>query len=363
MRRRLDAGAHHHSEAEERRIRDAALDKTIEASFPASDPPSTDPNPDADDAVEPVVARDTVQTILGANGVIGRELSRHLSQLSHRVRQVSRSPKRVNATDELFGADLLDPKATADAIAGSEVAYLVAGLKYDHKVWEEQWPKVMRNTIDACERHGSALVFFDNVYAYGRVNGVMTEQTPYNPVSRKGEVRARIATMLMDEAKRGELRAAIVRAADFYGPGAVLSVTHATVTERLKAGKTPQWIGNATAVHTFTYTRDAARSLALIGNTPSAYGQVWHAVTSKEPMTGEQYVRIACEVARRPYSLQVAPRWMLVLMGILIPLVRENIEMLYQFEYDYRFDSSKVEKALGLTATAYRDGIAATWEE
>ena len=118
-----------------------------------------------------------MQTILGANGVIGRELSRHLPRYSNRIRQVSRSPKQVNATDELFSADLLDAEATADAVAGSEITYLVAGLKYDHKVWEEQWPRVMRNAIDACKRHGSALVFFDNVYAYGRVNGVMREDT------------------------------------------------------------------------------------------------------------------------------------------------------------------------------------------
>ena len=303
-----------------------------------------------------------MQTILGANGVIGRDLSTHLPQYSNRIRQVSRSPKPVNATDELFSADLLDPKATADAVAGSEITYLVAGLRYDHKVWQEQWPRVMRNAIDACKRHGSALVFFDNVYAYGRVNGLMTENTPYNPCSRKGEVRARIATMLADEVKRGELRGTIVRAADFYGPGATLSVTHATVTERLKAGRTPQWIGNAKAVHTFTYTRDAGRSLALLGNTPSAFGQVWHALTSKEPITGEQYVGIACELARRPYALQVAPRWMLRLMGLFVSVVRESIEMLYQFEHDYRFDSSKIERAFGLTATAYREGIGATLE-
>jgi nucleoside-diphosphate-sugar epimerase len=301
-----------------------------------------------------------MQTILGANGVIGRELSRHLPQYSDRIRQVSRSPKPVNATDEVFSADLLDAEATANAVAGSAITYLVAGLKYDHKVWQEQWPMVMRNTIDACRRHGSALVFFDNVYAYGRVDGVMTEDTPYNPCSKKGEVRARIATMLMDVVRRGELRAMIVRAADFYGPGAVLSLTHATVTERLKARKTPQWVGNARAVHTFTYTPDAGRCVALLGNTPSAYGQVWHALTSKEPMTGEQYVRIACELSGRPYALQVAPRWMLFFMGIFVPVLRENMEMLYQFEHDYRFDSSKAERALGLTATGYREGIAAT---
>jgi len=152
----------------------------------------------------------SIQTILGANGVIGHELSRHLPAYTDRIRQVSRRPRRVHSTDDLFIADLLDAKATADAVAGSSVAYLVAGLKYDHRVWQEQWPRVMRNAIDACKRHSTALVFFDNVYAYGRVDGVMTEKTQYNPCSRKGEVRARIATMFMDEVKRGELRIRIV---------------------------------------------------------------------------------------------------------------------------------------------------------
>ena len=300
-----------------------------------------------------------MQTILGANGVIGKELSKLLPQYTDKVRQVSRNPKKVNATDETFAADLLDAKAVSDAVEGSEVAYLVAGLKYDAKVWAEQWPTVMRNAIEACKRHGTKLVFFDNVYAYGKVDGVMSENTPYNPCSRKGEVRATIVTTLMDEVKRGELQGMIVRAADFYGPGAALSLTHSTVHERLKAKKTPQWIGDAQAVHTFTYTPDAGRSVALLGNTPSAYGQVWHALTSKEPMSGEAYVRIACELSGQPFKVQVAPRWMLGLMGLFVPVLRENMEMLYQFEHDYRFDSSKLEQAFTVQATSYREGVKA----
>lgn len=298
-----------------------------------------------------------MQTILGANGVIGNELSKLLPQYTDKVRQVSRHPKQVNASDVLFPADLLDAAAVSEAIKGSDIAYLVAGLKYDAKVWADQWPRFMRNTIDACKRQGTKLVFFDNVYAYGRVDGVMTEDTPYNPCSRKGEVRARIATNLMDEVKRGELQAMIIRAADFYGPNATLSLTHATVLERLRAGKTPQWVGNAKAVHTFTFTPDAGKSVALLGNTPSAYGQVWHALTSKEAITGEQFVRVAFELAGKPYKLQVAPGWMLSLMGLFVPLLRENKEMMYQFERDYRFDSSKVERALNVQATGYREGI------
>ncbi|MGE3841532.1 MAG: NAD-dependent epimerase/dehydratase family protein [Vicinamibacterales bacterium] len=298
-------------------------------------------------------------TILGANGVIGRELSRELASRQIPVRQVSRNPRSFSASDELVKADLLDPTSTADAVAGSAVAYLVAGLPYDHRVWTDQWPRVMSNTIDACRRHECALVFFDNVYAYGRVDGAMTEDTPYNPCSRKGEVRARIATAFMDHVKRGDIRGLLVRSADFYGPGAALSVTHATVFERLKAGKAPQWIGNARAVHTFTYTPDAGAALAQLGATPGAFGEVWHAPTSREPITGESFVGLACELARRPFQLRVAPRWMLALMGVFVPVLRENMEMLYQFEDDYRFDSSKFERAFGRPATPYRVGIAA----
>jgi nucleoside-diphosphate-sugar epimerase len=298
-----------------------------------------------------------MHTILGANGVIAHELSRALVASSPAIRQVSRNPRKVNPADETVVADLLDAQATANAVSGSEVVYLVAGLKYDTTVWQEQWPKVMRNVINACKHHGARLVFFDNVYSYGRVDGLMTEDTPFNPISKKGEVRARIATMLLDEMRNGNLQAMIARAADFYGPNAANSFPHATVFARLKAGKAPQWIGNPNAIHTFTYTPDTGRALVALGRSPEAYGQTWHLPTTKEPLTGADFAHLACELAKQPDKLQVAPRWILRLMGIFVPVLRENEEMMYQFEYDYRFDSSKIGSAFGLQATPYRHGI------
>ncbi len=301
-----------------------------------------------------------MHTILGANGVIAQELSRGLASSSLKIRQVGRSPRKVHPTDETVVADLLDAQATAKAVAGSEVAYLVAGLKYDAAVWQEQWPRVMRNVIDACKEHDARLVFFDNVYVYGRVDGLMTEDTPFNPISRKGEVRARIATMLLDEMEQGNVQAMIVRAADFYGPGAVNSLAYATVFQRLKALKTPQWIGNPDTVHTFTFTPDVGHAVAVLGRSSEAYGKTWHLPTTREPLTGADFVRLACELAGQPYKLQLAPRWMLKLMGIFMPVLRENEEMMYQFVHDYRFDSSRIESALGLKATPYRRGISET---
>ncbi|HVZ20190.1 MAG TPA: hypothetical protein VG871_03970 [Vicinamibacterales bacterium] len=43
--------SHKHTPEQERRIRDAALDETIEDTFPASDALSSDPNPEDEDAL------------------------------------------------------------------------------------------------------------------------------------------------------------------------------------------------------------------------------------------------------------------------------------------------------------------------
>jgi len=301
-----------------------------------------------------------MQTILGANGVIATELSKHLPSYKTTIRQVSRHPKKVNESDELFTADLLNYEQTEKAVAGSEVVYLLAGLPYDIRIWREQWPKVMRNVIDACKKHQSKLVFFDNVYSYGLVTGTMTEETPFNPISKKGEVRAEIATMLLDEVKQGNVQGMIVRGADFYGPGAKLSLTYSTVTERLKVKKGPQWIGSPKVIHTFTYTPDAGKSMAMLGNTASAYNQTWHVLTSKEKMTGEEYVKIACGMMQAKYSLTSMSKFGVRLVGLFVPVLREFVEMMYQFENDYIFDSTKFEKAFNVKATSYEEGIAAT---
>ncbi len=301
-----------------------------------------------------------MHTILGANGTIGKELSRHLPSYTPLIRQVSRNPQKVNPTDELMAADLLNYDQTERAVAGSEVVYLVAGLKYDTKVWQEEWPRVMQNVIDACKKHHSKLVFFDNVYAYGLVKGKMTEETPFNPCSKKGEVRAKIASKLLEEIKAGNISGMIIRGADFYGPGALLSLTYSTVTQRLKANQGAQWIGDAKSIHTFSYTPDAGKSVAMLANAPTAFNQTWHALTSKEEMTGELYVKIACEIMNQKYKLQTLPKFGVRLMGLFVPVLREFVEMMYQFDADYVFDSTKFEKQFSIKATSYKEGIAAT---
>ena len=303
-----------------------------------------------------------LHTVLGAGGVIARELTANLLAQGLRLRLASAQRPcgtRGRYADGGHPTCSTPPPWTARSRAAPWSTWW-RGLRYDTTAWQTEWPRVMANTIEACLRHGARLVFFDNVYAYGRVDGPMTEDTPFNPCSRKGEVRAMIATTLLDAMRRSGLTAQIARSADFYGPGATNSLVESVVVARLRAGKTPQWVGDPRAVHTFTYTPDAGAALARLALEPSAWGQTWHLPTSAQAMTGEQLVRLANELAGKPHRMQVAPRWLLRAMGWFVPILRENDEMMYQFEHDYRFDSRKIERSFGLRAIGYREGLQRT---
>ena len=298
------------------------------------------------------------QTILGAGGAIGMELARALREYTDDIRLVSRTPKKVNPGDEIISADLVNGPAVQKAVEGSAVVYLTAGLKYDQTVWKKKWPVIMSNVIKACVAHKAKLVFFDNVYMYDKeFIPHMTEETAVNPPSRKGKIRASIASTLMDATKNGELKALIARSADFYGPGINTSMLTETVIKPLQQGKRATWLGPMEYKHSFTYTPDAAKATALLGNTEEAYNQVWHLPTGANPPTAKEWIEsIAAELDVKPKYVSL-PAWLVKITGIFVPVMKEMPEMMYQYDRDYIFDSSKFEKAFDFRSTPYPVGI------
>ncbi len=305
-----------------------------------------------------------MQTILGANGTIGSVLAKELKDHTNQIRLVSRNPKKVNETDELFPADLSDPIQVEKAIEGSEIVYLLVGFDYNIKVWQNQWPKLMCATIDACIKHKAKLVFFDNVYMYD-IHAIphMTENSVINPSSKKGAVRKEIADMIMNEVKSGKLTALIARSADFYGPNNEKSFLIEIVYNNIKKGKKPNWIIDANKKHSFTYTPDAAKATALLGNTEDAYNQVWHLPTDKNTLTGKEIIGLFTKEMNAKNTFSVLPMWLLKILGLFIPIMKEMPEMMYQYDRDYFFDSSKFDKRFSFKTTTYQEGVKLTVEQ
>lgn len=303
-----------------------------------------------------------MQTILGAGGAIGKELAIDLHTYTNNIRLVSRNPKAVNNSDQLMTADLTSASHVDRAVEGSDIVYLVVGIEYKASVWQKQWPLIMRNVIDSCKKNDSKLVFFDNVYMYDRdFLANMTEEIPTRPTSRKGKVRAQVVQMLLDEMKTGKITALIARSADFIGPTNSLLVE--MVYKNFIKGKKANWFSQTDKIHSFTNTIDAARGTAKLGNAPDAYGQIWHLPTSDARLTGKDWITLfAKEMGVEP-KFSVLPDWLLGILGLFIPVLKEMKEMTYQYDRDYFFNSNKFNNRFGYKPISPEDGVQKLVEE
>ncbi len=298
-----------------------------------------------------------MQTILGSGGAIGVGLARELTAYTKDIRLVSRNPKKVNPDDQLFPADLSDPSSVDKAIQGSDIVYLTIGFEYKLSLLKQKWPPLINHVIDACKRYNAKLVFFDNVYMYDPdYIGNMTEETPVKPSSEKGKIRAAIADKIMKETKNG-LTALIARSADFYGPSIRNSVMNELVYKNFKKGKAANWMASVNKIHNFTYTPDAAKATAMLGNTPDCYNQVWHLPTDATKMTAKEWIELFAKEMKISPKYFVLPSWLLSILGIFIPLMKELKEMNYQNERDYFFNSSKFENYFNFKPTTPETGV------
>lgn len=301
-----------------------------------------------------------MQTILGATGQIAIELARELqSKYTTDLRLVSRNPRKVNTTDTLVSADLIDARQTAEAVQGSDIVYFTAGLPPDTELWERQFPVMLKNALDATRAAGAKFVYFDNTYMYPQDDRRQTEDTPFDPVGRKGRVRAAMTEMVLEEMKRGHIPVVICRAPEFYGPGKTQSVTNALVIENLQQGKKPRAPVRDDTLRTLIWTPDASRALAAIGNAPDAYGQTWHLPCCDDRLTYKQFIAIASGAFGWKGSYSVIGKWAFMAAGLFSPKAREIRELLPRYECNNFFDSSKFKRRFPeFKVTSYRKGLA-----
>ena len=150
----------------------------------------------------------------------------------------------------------------------------------------------------------------------------------------------------------------IARSADFYGPySSNSSVLYFLAIDKMMKNKKAQWLGDDTRLHSYTYTLDCAKALNLLCKKAECYQQVWHMPTQSPALTGNAYIQlIARELGIEP-NYMVLKKWMLKMGGLFDKTVFESLEMLYQSENDYQFDSTKFNDYFNFKPTSYEAGI------
>lgn len=298
-----------------------------------------------------------LHVVLGT-GPLGLAVARHLAARGDRVRVANRGGRAdLPEGVEVLAANVAEAGDATRACDGATVVYHCANPPYAR--WPELHPPLMRAIIEGASSAGAKLVFGDNLYAYGPVDGPLTEDLPHRARGPNGRTRARIAEDLLAAHEDGRVRAAIGRGSDFFGPHAHQSTVGDRVYARAVADKPAQVLGDPDAPHTVTYLEDFAGALVTLGEREEALGNVWH-VPNAETVTTRLFVEMVFAELGRPPRLRAAPRWGLVLAGLFNPTVRAVREQLYQSERPWLVDSGRFEQTFGWRATLLQEAIHAT---
>ncbi len=298
-----------------------------------------------------------IHVVLGT-GQLGRAVIEQLIAGGRTVRAVSRSKRSALPNGvEFLSANLTDKAAAVRACANASVIYHCASPPYS--AWGTLIMPLMETIIEAVAETGGKIVYGDNLYMYGEVDGPITENLPNNATGPKGRIRSKAAFTLMEAHKTGKVKATIGRASDFFGPGIYMSLMGEQVFGRAVRGKTVSLLGDPDTPHSYTFITDFAKALVILGEREEALGHVWH-VPNDRAITTFNFVDGVFDAAGKRPKVRVVPRWLYRLMSTFSPLIRELRETDYQRSRPFVVDSSNFTSTFGLAATPLSEAIGQT---
>ncbi len=303
-----------------------------------------------------------VHVVFGS-GQVGSHLAESLLRSGAKVRVVKRSSTGIPEGAELALGDAADAAFCEASVAHAQVVYHCMNPAYSTRVWEEVLPKYLDNLIAAAGSVGARLVVLENLYMMGVGDGgPINEDTPVNPRSRKGEVRARLAEALLAAHQRGDVRAVAGRASDFYGPRGMGTHFADRFWVPALAGKPAAFLPNPDNPHTYHFIPDVAEGLKQLGTAPDeVLGRPWM-LPCAPAETSRALVDRFARVLGKDIALRGMPKIALKAIGLFVPIVREVGEMLHQWEAPFEVDDSRFRAEFGVGATDPDEGAARTVE-
>jgi nucleoside-diphosphate-sugar epimerase len=297
--------------------------------------------------------------VVGA-GALGLAVAAHAVARGHEVTVATRQGRGAPEGARAVSCNVADPASAIDACRGANVVTFTAAPPYAE--WATHYPAMQAGIVEGAAAAGARLVTAENVYVYGRTDAPLTEDTPWQPTSKKGELRARLNQTLLDAHRAGKVQVALGRGPDYYGPRATTNTMYGDqVFTPAVRGRAANVFGDLDAVHTWIYVDDFAAGLVALGEHEAAMGQVWHlpcppALTQRALLT-EIYTQLG-----QPMRARAMPSLVLKGLAWFMPIMRELAEMEYQWQMRYDFRHDRFDRAFpgAVRVTEHKQAIEAT---
>ena len=297
-----------------------------------------------------------VALVLGATGGIGGEVAAALSRNGWEVRALHR---HVAAAQQRRGGKSLGISwIQGDALRQADVVDAARGVSVivhavnppGYRNWAGLVLPMLSSTIAAARAAGARVLLPGTVYNYGPDSfPVLREDSPQNPQTRKGAIRAEMERRLREASGSG-VRSLIVRAGDFFGPAA----GNNWFSEGLvKAGRPVHAITSPARRprlgHSWAYLPDLADTMVRLLERESALGtfETFH-FGGHWDADGSQMVEAIRRVVGNPrLPVRRFPWAAVAVTSPFVTLFREMMEMRYLWEQPLRLSNDRLVRLLG----------------
>ena len=301
--------------------------------------------------------RDVV--ILGLNGHIGKAVAEAFVAAGWSVAGMARRDRHKLPGVRFVAGDADSVGDMQRAIGDAPVVVNALNLPY------HQWDKgrmeaQMARVIEALGTSGRTMLFPGNIYNYGAADRLVTPDLPQRPQTPRGAIRVRVEQMFQAAAARGDIQAIILRAGDFYGPGSSNDWFDLAMFREIRKGRVAT-MGKAGVGHCWAYLPDLARAfeaLASLRATLASFESFHFAGHFVSP----ERMRSAIErAAPMPVEVRPFPLWIMRLIGLVDPLMRETGKMDYLWRHPMELADDRLTDLLGRSfGTPFEAAVAAT---
>lgn len=286
--------------------------------------------------------------VIVGRGAAASKTALLLAEDGERVRMISRTGSGPDhPLIDKVAADATDTDRLTELTEGADTLFTTAAPPYH--LWPEQFPVLSASLLSTARRTGVAYVMLGNLYAYGPVSGPITPDFPLTATGPKGRTRARV----WEEAAASGVKVTEVRAAQFYGAGAV-SVFSLMVQRQVMEGRLVLVPQELDVPHSYSAIGDTARTLVAASRNEQAYGRAWHVPTSTLSVR-ELAGRLADLAGAPEPRMEEMTERDLTLLAFSEPFWAEMQEVLTKPGHPFVIDHSETEKILGVSVTPVND--------
>ena len=297
--------------------------------------------------------------VIIGSGPVAHATATELIKHGHTVRSVTRTgngemPEGV----ERVTADASDRSMLIGVTRRAATIYNCVNPLY-HR-WTQEWPPMARNLLDAAEQHGAVLATMSNLYGYGPSTKPFKETDPLRAPGTKGKVRATMWNEALAAHATGRVRVTEARASDFVGPLVRNAHLGERVVPNILTGKAVAMLGRLDVAHAMTAIGDVGIAMAILGTDERALGRAWHVPTAPAQTTGQNIAALCRAAGVATVKARTMPSSVLKLVGVFSPLMKEMVEVEYQFAKPFDLDSSAFTATFDVKPTPLDETFAAT---